>query len=256
MTQSIRRWLKPLFGRTGLLWRCIPAPRLRYRVFRDRVDLLLYSLSISFPDIRFLQLGANDGTGFLEPFLRLGHWTGVLVEPVPYLFARLDRRYGSNSRLALEHAAVATDRTKRPFHYFAIGTTGLDGADQLGSFSYERVRAHCRGRPLLEASIVTEEISAVTLPELFRKHALAPLHLLQMDLEGYDYEVLRSLDLANDGAVLILYEHCLLKPADQEAARQLLHRSGYDTLVIGQDTAALRRNAGGHLRQSWKLLHD
>ncbi len=52
------------------------------------------ALDSALPRVTFVQIGANDGVWNdpIEPYLRGEKWRGVLVEPVPYVFARLKAR--------------------------------------------------------------------------------------------------------------------------------------------------------------------
>src|SRR5436305_1438250 len=66
---------------------------------------VIYAFARAYPRAFVVQVGAHDGS-IVDPLraeLVRRPWSGILVEPVPYVFARLRASYGRNSRLALEN---------------------------------------------------------------------------------------------------------------------------------------------------------
>jgi hypothetical protein len=72
------------------------------------------------PKAFFVQIGAHAGNTWNDPLFRLMHgsrWSGVAVEPVPWLFSELERNYeqlqrgGLEGDVALENAAICLGRT-------------------------------------------------------------------------------------------------------------------------------------------------
>src|SRR4051812_21742835 len=61
-----------------------------------------------YPAATFVEIGSNDGDqhDFLRPYILGCDWRGAMVEPVPYVFARLARNYAGIERVALLNAAV------------------------------------------------------------------------------------------------------------------------------------------------------
>lgn len=58
----------------------------------------------------FIQIGANDGvTGDdLRKFIEKYNWHGILVEPVPHVFKRLQNNYSGFKHLIFENSAIST----------------------------------------------------------------------------------------------------------------------------------------------------
>ncbi|MGH9185268.1 MAG: hypothetical protein ACRD0U_05570, partial [Acidimicrobiales bacterium] len=56
---------------------------------------LLRAFAAAYPAAFFIEIGSNDGEQFdhLKPFIRSRSWRGIMIEPVPYVFARLQRNY-------------------------------------------------------------------------------------------------------------------------------------------------------------------
>jgi hypothetical protein len=67
--------------------------------------------------------------------------------------------------------------------------------------------------------------------------------LLQIDVEGFDFEVLKMIDFKRFCPVIIKYEHEGLDENDQAAARKLLEDQGYEVQEIKTDTVGIRKEA-------------
>lgn len=253
-----RRILRPLVGRETRTWLVLRSPRLRLRCFADLVDCVIYSLLLSDRDVRFVQIGSNDGVTNdpLWTFRRYPNWSGVLVEPVPHVFERLARNYAPwRHRFALERAAVADSGGVRMFHYLPETTDAPSGYHQGGSLDPACVRAHARALGLT-VEIASEAVRCFTYPELCDRHGLDAPDLVHVDAEGMDAEIVRRIDLARTPPAVLLYEHVHLAREARGALRERLDRAGYAAIEVGDDTLAVRRAALDDrppLRTAWRL---
>lgn len=207
------------------------------------------------PAPSFAKVGANDGvTGDPCSDILLGNpaWTGVLVEPVPYCFERLGKNFGDASRFSLEQAAIGAARGKKTLYYVAPeAARSLPGLpaffDQLGSFDRGHILRHLDGR--LEPFIVAREVEVFTLSEVLERNAITDLHLLHVDVEGFDYEVLKSLDFSRHAPLMIFIEHKHLSESDRAEMAALLRAKGYSVHDCGSDYFALDEAAHRRLRE-------
>jgi FkbM family methyltransferase len=218
----------------------------RHRRFQRRLAAprLLRAFADAYADAFFVEIGSNDGEqhDHLRPFILGRAWRGIMVEPVPHVFERLQRNYGAIGRVTLENAAIADRDGTIPFFYPVPepDLTGLpDWYDGIGSLAREAVVGHARHIPDIEARVVRDEVECLTYASLCARHGIARVDLLVIDTEGHDREILRTLDLSGERPRLIVYEHFHLSPADRGAAREQLERAGYETLEEGFDTFAL-----------------
>ncbi len=146
----------------------------------------------------FVEVGANDPT---SPESQTHHlekqlgWTGLLVEPIPYL-AALARQERPGSTVC-ECACTAPDKVgqlelliPRIGDELMTGHASLEAnADEHNYRDFERVA-----------------VQAVTLGELCNQHGIRSIDLLSIDVEGAELDVLRGADLANTRPTLILLE--------------------------------------------------
>jgi FkbM family methyltransferase len=226
--------------------------RWRHRVGGDAptrpIEQVIEAFARSHPRASFVQVGSNDGVKF-DPIcrqVRVRPWTGVMVEPVPYLFERLEAQHGGGRRVRLENAAVADHDGGQPFYFLAEARPGdvvPDWYDALGSFRRDVVLSHREHIPDIEARLQTTEVPCITFEALCRKHGLTRLDLVHIDTEGYDFEVIKLIDLDRWMPTVLLFEHKHLSADDHVACAAHLERHGYDLMADDTDTLCLRRAA-------------
>lgn len=200
------------------------------------------------PDATFVQVGAHDGTQ-LDPLREaiLGsRWRGIMVEPVPYVFARLEARYGPNPRVIVENVAVDGADGIREFHFLAEASADDDvwrWYDALGSFRQDVVLSHAELVPDIDCRLVSMDVPCVTFETLCTRNGIDHVDVVQIDTEGYDREILELVDLDRYGTQLVVFEHLHLDQDGRDVCRDLLIRRGFELVSDGMDTIAVRADA-------------
>ena len=197
----------------------------------------------------FVKIGANDGTTgdpVSDILLADERWKGLLVEPVPYIFKRLAANFSDSSRFSLERAAIGESNGEATFYYVdpraAHEIPNLpEWYDQLGSFDRNHIIKHLNG--VLEPFIIEECVPVRTLEHLFRDGGTKDVHLLQIDTEGHDYEVLKSVDLAKLLPLAIYVEHKNISRSDKVEMLKGLRGRGYRIDDCGGDYFAVHRTS-------------
>ena len=232
------------------------------RVLRNlAAPKLLRAFAEAYPTAFFVEIGSDDGEqhDHLRPFILSQQWRGIMVEPVPYVFERLRSNYGGLERVVLENAAIADRDGALPFYHLAQPAqddpaTLPSWYDATGSFSREAVLAHARHIPDIEQRLVCTEVPSLTYESLRRKHDVAHVDLVLIDTEGYDWEILKRIELDADRPRLIAYEHFHLSPEDRLECREHLREHGYETMEEGFDTWCLDPTPDDALRKLWRGL--
>jgi FkbM family methyltransferase len=185
---------------------------------------------------RFVQVGANDGV-FDDPIRRYVeeyHWPGILVEPQPGAFARLRDNYRGEPQLIFENAAIA-DRDGTATLYIP----GAGTASVLASFDREGLRRRLGPRvPIREVPV-----PALTPATLLARHRVRSIDLLQVDAEGYDFEVIKQFDAAGVRPALIRFEHYHLSRQQRRDCLAFLAARGYRLHRDRTDIIALHADA-------------
>jgi FkbM family methyltransferase len=199
------------------------------------------------PSPSFVKIGANDGlTG--DPcgdmFIRDIRWRGLLVEPVDYCVEKLKNTYCDQSRFTIVQAAIGHKRERRKFYFLAKEAKYSipdmpEWYDQIGSFDREHIVRHLP----IEANkfIIERDIDVFSLSSMLMQTGyVAPL-FLHIDVEGFDYEVLKSLNFRQSRPSVIMIEHKHLSASDLYSMIELLEGNGYLSLDAGEDLVALTK---------------
>lgn len=211
--------------------------------FRD----CCYALSAALPEALFVNVGANDGitdTPAIRILLGNRNWKGMLIEPVPYCYERLKKNFPDTVRFILEQVAIGSTAGQRSMFYVEphanIALPDLPKwYDKLGSFNRAHILKHFGNG--IEPFIKETPVEVCTLTEVLRRNKISSVHLLHIDTEGNDWEVLRSLDFREYHPILIYTEHLHLSPEDKKAMRCFLKKGGYSIVDCGMDYFAYHR---------------
>lgn len=217
-----------------------------YRQFRDRPKWRRIHESLSAYKghggrVFFVQIGTHDSMSQGDPVRRHiveDKWSGLLVEPVPYIYKRLVKNYEPYQ--GLRFANVAVDSQNSTATMIAAVDLPNNPATRLSSFS-GRVLDEFRWRnPDIDRWVEPLEVQTLTLQNLLDRYEIEHIDGLFIDTEGHDKVILDQLDLSdpNKRPHFILYEHYYLSKAEQSDLRTRLHDAGYRTVVLRIDTFA------------------
>lgn len=182
------------------------------------------------PRLTFLQIGAYDGVGDddLRGLVLAHKLRGVLVEPQPEAFARLQQTYRGQPNVTLLQAAIAEEEGSRDL-FCRRGE-----ASMAASFEREHLRRH--GIP--DAEIITQPVACHTVESALRTAGLAQVDLIQIDAEGYDWPIIRSIDFERVRPRILRFEYRHMSPSDADACLALLAAHGYRFILEGRDIIA------------------
>jgi FkbM family methyltransferase len=164
---------------------------------------IIYDIFKNNKDGIFVEFGANDGIQQSNTFLleKNNNWSGLLIEPSPNLFFNLQTNR-PNSKI--ESCAVS-DR---------IGTIRGDFTGHLMS--------SVDGKRLNNNNLI--EVPCFTLNYLCEKHGIKEMDLCSIDVEGYEKNILKSIDfsiLKIKNFVIEIYKW------DEDEILNFLEQNGY-----------------------------
>lgn len=153
--------------------------------------------------LTLVQVGANDGIT-KDPVASAAKQYAdviVLIEPQQNLISRLRQNYADyEGDLRIKNIAVSKEShatlymVSPDLHGKYVARKGSDPAG-VASFDREHVEKHLARLSLGEmaSAIVAQEVECLTLDRLIRDEAIKSPVFLQVDCEGYDWEVLQTL---------------------------------------------------------------
>ena len=208
------------------------------------------------PEPVFVKVGANDGiTGdpCSDILLANNKWKGLFIEPVPYCIDRLKANFHDSTRFSIEQVAIGSTAGTKTFYYVDQAASDIlpnlpVWFDQLGSFDKNHILKHLDG--ILAPFLLECSIEVSTLSDVLSRNGIRDFHLLQIDTEGYDYEVLKTLDFANHAPVMIFVEHRHLPSTQRKEMLRLLRKHGYSVRDCGSDYFAINNEANKRLQRT------
>lgn len=196
----------------------------------------------------FVQVGACDGRSFdpIHEFLKRhrNRVKGVVLEPLPDLFAELERSYRDFPAVLPRRLAV--HNTQREMSLYRVNPARLSSLPEfargIASFDPE----HYRRSGIPADAIVPEQVPCSPLTEIIGEAGFSKLDLLQIDTEGYDAEILLHMDWHHVKPWIIRFEHGVssgtLSPDRLNQVIDVLHEHGYELCYEDSDAIAWRRD--------------
>jgi FkbM family methyltransferase len=164
----------------------------------------------------YIDVGANDPDQFsiTKSFYQLG-WRGINIEPVPQWFEKLEKERPRDINLQ-----VAAGNKKCELTLFEIPDTGLS------TFLKEMAEKHEKEMGFEK---IAREVSVLPLTDICLEYHTAPIHFLNIDVEGTEKQVLEGLDLSRIRPWIILLESTIPRTAieDYESWEPILLKAGY-----------------------------
>jgi len=138
----------------------------------------------------FVEVGAWDGVDLSNTvfFEREREWTGLAIEPLP------DRYQQLVANRTCKPLNVAISETEGEAEFLAISgpTSMLSGL--VNSYDPRHVNRINREATELGAEKTVLRVPTRRLDSIFREHGLSRIHYLSIDVEGAEFECLRSID--------------------------------------------------------------
>lgn len=197
------------------------------------------------PQAYFIEIGANDGKSNdpIHKHILNGNWKGILVEPVENIFNRLKENYKSVEQ-NLKFLNVAIGKSDGYSTFYAIKESESGNVPHwythLGSFDKEVILKHKNVIPNIAELIEEKKVETKTFPSIMQSNYFPRFDLLQIDTEGFDYEILKMVDWAIFKPEVIIYEHRHLSKSDHKNSIALLKQNNYNVFLSGGDTMAIK----------------
>jgi len=240
-------WIKRALARAGVAVARRPTPMLVRPGAELGVSLAMvaehYLAHHRHEGFFFVQIGAFDGTTNdpIRPLVERHRWNGVLVEPQQEAFSALVSTYSDQPQVRLENVAVGPEPGTMTLYRVDPTAPGLPPwAPQLATFRRETLLSHRREIPGIEELIQEVRVECVTFDALLERAGSARVDLLQIDAEGFDGEILSSVDLARHRPAIVRYEHKHLDRRTQDTCVERLLDHGYRVAIEPEDTLAYR----------------
>ena len=229
------------------------------RIRRENIGSVVTEIFVArAQDFWVVQVGGGDGV--TEDPVRasiLKHrWKGVIAEPNPSTFKRLTESYSEVDNVTTANVAIATHDGKATLYCLEEIDHLPPWATGLASFNLDVLLRHQELIPdvCLKDHVVEKEVDCITFTRLLEDYAIKKANFVQIDTEGYDFEVIKMIDFDAVKPDILRYEYVHLNAADQEAAATFLKDRGYAlvkedvwNMFCYRDSIKVRLTASCHL---------
>ena len=223
--------------------------------FSEFLDLYLKARGRD--DFFFVQVGANDGLAndAIHDFAVKLNLNGLVIEPQAAAFNALKANYAQANNLLFENVAISKEDGEQPLYTIRKDLAFLQYVNQAASFRREHtvglLRHHIAKqatpevrqtfqemRLTPEECIEAEMVKTFTFRSLLNKRNVSRFDFLQVDTEGFDFEVLKMAEIEKYKPSLINYEHEHLSADDKHASWDYLRQLNYRLFTHQGETAA------------------
>jgi len=232
----LRRWLRKLIHR--------PLLAVGFRLVRvPRYERIIRAKELEQDDFYFVQVGAHNGVTS-DPFHRFvvegWWWNVVLIEPQSQSCQVLREIYRDRENLKIDESAIGLENGTLSLFKIREDAAGVPyWATQLASTRRDVISSHSDRIERLEERIIEVKVPSRTLASIYQEFKFPRLDLLAIDVEGFDYEVVKQIDSLPQLPQMIYFEHRHLSDSDYQHALGFLRERGYRCEVAEQgDTFA------------------
>ncbi|MDB4193621.1 FkbM family methyltransferase [Candidatus Pelagibacter sp.] len=155
-------------------------------------------------------IGAHSGGWLTQLFEKYQNQNILLVEPVPYNIALLKENTAKYKNINIETSAVSEKDQIKKFYYVkpdAVKKLGKHWASGIGSFDKQHILNHKYKRFMVSDSDIEQiDIQYLSFSNLIEKYYISSIDLLQIDVEGAEFEILNSIDFEKIKINKIIFE--------------------------------------------------
>lgn len=203
-------------------------------------------LKLNFPEktnFYFVQVGANDGISFdfLYDFIIRRNSKGIVIEPITDYFLELKENYKNYKNITPINLAVHP--TEKNSIIYKIEPNAKqnypDWVKGIASMDFE----HHKKLKIDSKDIIEEKVETDTLMNILSENYNSKkIDYLQIDTEGFDYEIIKMIDFSKLAPSIIRYEYVNLKDSEKNFSKKLLKTKGYYLFIEGGDMMAINLN--------------
>ena len=161
-------------------------------------------------DYGLVVIGAHFGVWLEQEISKYSKQDIILVEPVPYNIDILEKKYSSFKNITICKNAIFSENKVKSFYFVdenSITKLGKHWASAIGSFDKKHILNHKSKRFKIEDSDIKEiKIEFITFDKLVEKYSIQSIDKLQIDVEGAEYEILKTIDFKKTKIDQILFE--------------------------------------------------
>jgi FkbM family methyltransferase len=195
-----------------------------------------------------LEIGGNDGTLYdpLQQMAKSRGWAGVIIEPVPTYFKRLQSIFGQYSNVRCLQMAVGPNGEAT---IYIVNDALINRLSTAGKPHWLQGIASFDLQHLLKHGVKEGEYQSIKVPiksatNIIIEFGIENVDVIQIDVEGYEQEVISTIDLMIVRPQFIIFESKHLQLSSRQKIEDKFVNSGYTTMWMGpEDSIAVRQDS-------------
>jgi FkbM family methyltransferase len=167
-----------------------PGTRISYS--QNGEDLIVKDLfsKLGIKNPSYLDIGANDPVFISNTYLLYSKGSkGVCIEPNEYLYRKLKRIRTED--ICLNAGVAFNERTEADFYLFPKAANGLGTFSKKEADFWQNVGTKNIGKYKVERIL---KLQLLNINEIIKKYFKACPNFISMDVEGLDFQILKTLD--------------------------------------------------------------
>jgi FkbM family methyltransferase len=232
-----------------------------YQPSKGSMSEVISQFSKANPELSFLQVGANDGFNHdpIHKFIRRDGWKGILLEPQKEVFENKLIRLHEKSRgiVCLNAAMDIVNGEKQLYkisfskHRWATGLSSFNKEVLLEAISSGHVMRSSTKEGITPPTnqddwIVSEPVQTISPQNLKNQYGLNQIDFLQIDTEGFDFEIIKMVINAGFSPKMIVFEHSHFTSQDLINCTEFLIENNYRVQKWGGNSLALSHQETGY----------
>ncbi|HLK28180.1 MAG TPA: FkbM family methyltransferase [Puia sp.] len=191
--------------------------------------------------VNFIQIGANDGAKNdpIHEYIKKYKWIGILVEPLPEFFKRLQENYKGQDQLTFENVGIGDKDGELNFYFMPPEYNEPDWLQQIGTFDRHSIEFNLNAYPQLISKIATEKKPLMSWKTLLEKNKVQKIDLLLIDAEGFEYVILKQMDDYPVKPSYVFFEWGCLEKETLDLLLAFLTKRNYQIYSCGSDILAV-----------------
>ena len=161
-------------------------------------------------DFGLVVIGAHFGVWLENEINKFKDQDILLVEPVPYNIENLEKKFSKFENIYICKNAIFSQKKTSSFYYVdgkSINKLGKHWASGIGSFDKSHILNHKSKRFKIENDDIIEmKMNFITFRDLVDIFSIKSINRLQIDVEGAEYEILKSINFKDIMINSILFE--------------------------------------------------
>ena len=149
-------------------------------------------------DFGLVVIGAHFGVWLSEKISYYKNTNILLIEPVPYNYKVLKEKFKENKNISICTNVIFSENLKKNFYFVkekSVPKLGKHWASGIGSFDKKHILNHRSKRfKIQDDDVECIEIDFITFDKLVDKYKIRSIENLQIDVEGAEYEILKSIN--------------------------------------------------------------